>query len=59
MPTYTYRCENGHPYEEHRSMTEDQQQTVCPKPDCGATLRRLYDAAPIQFKGKGFYSSRG
>jgi putative FmdB family regulatory protein len=59
MPTYAYECPNGHPYEERRSMSDDQQRTICPKPDCAQPLRRVYDAVPISFKGKGFYSSRG
>lgn len=54
MPTYTYKCEDGHEYQEVRGMTEDQRQTVCPKPDCGKNLKRIYDTNPIQFKGSGW-----
>lgn len=60
MPTYAYQCEaHGHQYSEYRSMTEDQQRTTCPKPGCDSPLKRIWDSAPIQFKGTGFYSSRG
>jgi predicted nucleic acid-binding Zn ribbon protein len=40
-------------------MADSQQRTVCPETDCGSPLIRLYDPAPISFKGKGFYSSGG
>lgn len=54
MPTYTYKCKNDHEYVEVRGMLEDQKQTVCPQPDCGEPLRRIYDTNPIQFKGQGW-----
>lgn len=60
MPTYVYRCEaHDHLYEETRAMADDPQRTSCPKPDCGSPLKRVWHAAPITFKGSGFYSSRG
>jgi len=59
MPTYNYRCTTGHPYSEYRGMTDPQQRTTCPKPDCGATLLRVFESTPITFKGRGFYSTGG
>jgi putative FmdB family regulatory protein len=59
MPTYCYTCESGHPYEEVRAMSEEQQRTVCPKPDCAKPLKRVFETAPIMFKGRGFYSTGG
>lgn len=59
MATYEYKCENGHPYTEVRSMKEEQIRTLCPKPDCSTKLIRIYTAAPTIFKGKGFYSTGG
>ena len=58
MPTYEYECEeNQHPYSETRSIHEDQQRTICPKPDCGSLLKRVYSPAATAFKGDGFYSN--
>ena len=59
MPTYVYTCEVGHVYKEVRKMSEPQQRTTCPKPDCATTLKRKFDTSPIMFKGKGFYSTGG
>lgn len=59
MPTYQYVCEVGHPYEEVRGMSDPQQRTVCPKPDCAKPLKRKFETAPIMFKGRGFYSTGG
>lgn len=59
MATYEYVCTNGHPYTEVRGMTEEQQRTLCPKPDCSTPLKRVYSSAPVIFKGKGFYKTGG
>lgn len=59
MPTYSYECELGHPYEEVRAMTDPQEREICPKPDCGKRLRRKFETSPILFKGRGFYSTGG
>lgn len=59
MPTYTYRCEDGHPYSETRPMDADQSRTICPKPDCGKRLHRVFQSVPTHFKGRGFYSTGG
>lgn len=60
MPTYKYQCEkNSHSYSETRSMNEDQAKTVCPKPDCGSPLKRVFETSAIMFKGRGFYSTGG
>lgn len=58
MATYEYMCDDKHVTVEVRSMAEESKQTVdcelCTKP-----ARRVYSAPPVQFKGSGFYSSRG
>lgn len=60
MPTYEYECEaNGHPYDETRGMSDPQQRTICPKPDCGSPLKRKWNTPPITFKGRGFYANGG
>ena len=60
MPTYLYKCkDNNHEYEEHRSMSDSPTRTNCPVPNCDSNLQRVWIAAPITFKGSGFYSNRG
>jgi putative FmdB family regulatory protein len=53
VPTYQYSCTScGEPLEVVQSFTDDAL-TVCPA--CGGTLRKLYNAVGIVFKGSGFY----
>jgi putative FmdB family regulatory protein len=54
MPTYEYRCENGHDFEVVQSMSEDPV-TACP--ECGATVERVFHPVAVHFKGSGFYST--
>ncbi len=57
MPTYTYKCEDGHVHTEVRGMLEDQRETNCP--ECSKPLKRVYDTNPIQFKGSGWGGKGG
>jgi len=59
MPTYEYKCPNGHPYTETRSVHETLERTTCPKPGCGLRLERVFSSTPVHFKGRGFYSTGG
>ena len=53
MPTYEYRCSNGHHFELFQKMS-DAPATECP--DCGsAAERKLSGGAGFLFKGDGFY----
>ena len=53
MPTYEYRCANGHRFERFQRMSEPPVD-VCP--ECGAPAERLLSAgAGLLFKGSGFY----
>ncbi|HVV31124.1 MAG TPA: FmdB family zinc ribbon protein [Mycobacteriales bacterium] len=52
MPTYQYRCTNGHEIEAVQSFTDDPL-TVCP--ECGGALRKTYGSVGVVFKGSGFY----
>ncbi|HEU5208985.1 MAG TPA: FmdB family zinc ribbon protein [Longimicrobiales bacterium] len=53
MPTYEYRCANGHAFELFQRMSEDPVDTC---PQCGAPAERLLSAgAGLLFKGSGFY----
>ena len=58
MPTYGYRCENGHEFEVHQSMSEPPLEKC---QECGAPVRRIFYPVGIVFKGPGFYKtdSRG
>ncbi len=53
MPTYEYRCENGHTFERFQRMTDPPLDTCV---ECGAPAERLLSSgAGILFKGSGFY----
>ncbi|HUP24107.1 MAG TPA: FmdB family zinc ribbon protein [Thermoanaerobaculia bacterium] len=53
MPTYEYRCVNGHHFEQFQRMSEAPV-AVCP--ECGAAVERLLSSgAGLLFKGSGFY----
>lgn len=53
MPTYEYRCQNGHEFEEFQRMS-DEPVAECPR--CGAEAERLLSSgAGLLFKGSGFY----
>jgi putative FmdB family regulatory protein len=54
MPTYEYRCDNGHTFEEVQSMSEDAL-TECTI--CGAPAQRILFAPAVHFKGSGFYTT--
>jgi putative FmdB family regulatory protein len=55
MPTYEYRCRDcGHTFDIVQSMKDDAL-TVCP--ECGGSLRKVFGAPMISFKGSGFYAT--
>lgn len=59
MPTYQYRCRDcGEELEVVQSFT-DKPKTKCPA--CKGSLRKVFAAPGISFKGSGFYKndSRG
>jgi putative FmdB family regulatory protein len=55
MPTYDYRCPDGHDFEHFfRKISDAQAEFVCPV--CGAIAqRRMSKGAGLVFKGSGFY----
>lgn len=55
MPTYEYRCPNGHTFELFQRMSDPPAETcqICGE---GPVVKVLYPAA-IHFKGSGFYST--
>ena len=53
MPTYEYRCPNGHAFEKVQKIT-DNARARCPT--CGKQSERLISGgAGLVFKGSGFY----
>lgn len=53
MPLYDYRCSQcGRVTEVRHGFGETYAE---PCPHCGGTLRRVFNPAPIVFKGSGFY----
>ena len=59
MATYEYICANGHPNTQVRPMTEEQTIFECEIESCASELKRVFDAAPVVFKGRGFYKTGG
>jgi len=54
MPTYEYRCPNGHAFEKFYPRMNDRRRLPCPT--CGATAERVISGgAALVFKGSGFY----
>lgn len=54
VPTYDYRCAEGHVTEIFAKMT-DPPLKKCPT--CGKKVERVLFAPPIHFKGSGYYST--
>ena len=54
MPTYEYKCDNGHTFEAMQSMSEDPLDTCAV---CGAPARRVLHPPAVHFKGSGFYTT--
>jgi putative FmdB family regulatory protein len=54
MPTYEYRCEEGHTFEVIQRMTDDPVSTC---EVCGASVQRVLHPVAVHFKGKGFYNT--
>jgi putative FmdB family regulatory protein len=53
MPTYEYRCPEGHLFEKFQKMT-DRPRAKCPV--CGRpATRKISGGAGLVFKGSGFY----
>jgi putative FmdB family regulatory protein len=54
LPTYEYRCTNGHTFEVVQSMTADPV-TACTV--CGQPVQRVFHPVAVHFKGSGFYTT--
>jgi putative FmdB family regulatory protein len=54
MPTYEYRCPQGHVFEKHAQTMSGPKRARCPK--CGKMGTRIISGgAGLVFKGTGFY----
>jgi putative FmdB family regulatory protein len=54
MPTYEYRCANGHTFEVVQKMSDDPVK-VCEV--CSEPVQRVFHPVAVHFKGSGFYST--
>jgi putative FmdB family regulatory protein len=54
MPTYEYRCENGHQFEVTQRMADD---PITQCTTCGAPVQRVFHPVAVHFKGSGFYNT--
>jgi putative FmdB family regulatory protein len=53
MPTYEYRCPEGHTFDLFQRMSDD---PVADCPECGAAAERILSGGGgLLFKGEGFY----
>ncbi len=53
MPLYDYQCPKCQQITEVRHGFDDVHSEPCP--NCGSALKRVFNPAPILFKGSGFY----
>lgn len=53
MPIYEYQCDDCFCHFDIKQGFNELPQAVCPK--CQGKARRLFQPAPIIFKGSGFY----
>jgi putative FmdB family regulatory protein len=54
LPTYEYRCTNGHLFEVMQSMADD---PVTECQECKAPVDRVFHPVAVHFKGSGFYTT--
>src|SRR5215210_7673358 len=54
MPTYEYRCDNGHTFEVMQRMSDD---ALISCSTCEAPVQRVFHPVAVHFKGSGFYNT--
>ena len=55
MPLYDYKCTKCGTVREVRHGFNESHDEPCPS--CGAEMTRVFNSAPIVFKGSGFYAT--
>ena len=56
MPTYEYKCPNGHLFDKTFPLITSKRHAKCPV--CGKSAERLISGgAGVHFKGSGFYAT--
>ncbi|MHB8151734.1 MAG: FmdB family zinc ribbon protein [Bacillati bacterium] len=55
MPLYDYQCATCHAVTEVRHGFGEVHEAPCPS--CGGKLMRVFNPAPILFRGSGFYAT--
>lgn len=55
MPLYDYKCTKCGTVREVRHGFQETYEDPCPA--CGGAMARVFNAAPIVFKGSGFYAT--
>lgn len=55
MPTYQYHCSSCGSDLEIRQSFSEASLTVCP--ECSGSLRKVFNAVGVVFKGSGFYKT--
>ena len=54
MPTYEFRCPDGHEFEKfYRTISTAEAEAICPQ--CGKAAERMMSPTGFAFKGSGFY----
>jgi len=54
LPTYEYRCDDGHTFEVIQRMVDDPI-AICEV--CGKPVQRVFHPVAVHFKGSGFYNT--
>ena len=54
MPSYKYKCENGHLFDVMQKLFDAPLDSCI---ECGAPVRKVMKPVNISFKGSGFYST--
>lgn len=57
MPTYNYKCINGHFHTENRSIHAEEPVITCE--ECSEEMKRTYQVPVINLMGRGYYSKGG
>jgi putative FmdB family regulatory protein len=56
MPIYEYECEHCHARVElEQPLMEHSAPEVCPSCNCKHTMKRVFTASTVIFKGSGYY----